>query len=212
MRPGPESPGCGGRAERGNRRRWSSGRGLAAPRARRSSLASVRTRPRAPDRARGRSCRSRSTRRHTATYHGELRTVHYRFHPRAGAQVEVVRRRRPAHLVVRQPDGTLSCLPEWMTRPEASAFDVRDVPVLPRRALAALRAVVDACFSSETEPMEGERGDAMAAKVEAGGVVRTGHPRPTTNGGAAGGARQASRRSDLGSDREPGRGKDRRRA
>ena len=124
----------------------------------------------------------------------------------------MVRRRRPAHLVVRQPDGTLTCLPEWMTRPTASAFDVRDVPVLPRQALAALRAVVDACFSSETEPMEGERGDAMATKVEAGGAVRTGHPRPTTNGGAAGGARQASRRSDIGSDCEPGPGKDRRRA
>ncbi len=39
------------------------------------------------------------------------------------------------HLTVRQPDGTLACLPEWMTSPHAAAFEVRDFPVPPARAL-----------------------------------------------------------------------------
>ena len=37
----------------------------------------------------------------------------------------MVRRRDPNSLVVREPDGTLACLPEWMVCPEAAAFEVR---------------------------------------------------------------------------------------
>ena len=71
-----------------------------------------------------------------------MRTVHYRFHPRAGEQVEVVRRHERKYLVVRQPDGTLAYLPEWMTSPRAASFDVGEVPALAREALSELRGVI----------------------------------------------------------------------
>ena len=105
-----------------------------------------------------RPCQWRAGRRHTDAYHGDLRTVHYRFHPRAGDQVEVVGGRGfrgQKYLVVRQPDGTLACLPEWMTSPHAASFEVCEVPILPASALSALRAVIDAFFLSETEPTRG---------------------------------------------------------
>ena len=121
-------------------------------------------------------------------------------------------RRGPAYLVVRQPDGTLTCLPEWMTCQEASALHVRAVPRLPRQALAALRAVVGAFFSSDAERGEGRRSDAMATKIEASGAVRTGHGGTATNGSPAGGADQASQRSAIGGDHESGAGRAGRRA
>ena len=107
------------------------------PRSRTAPGSCAGSRP-SPGRWTSASCRCRRNRRHTAAYQTELRTVHYRFHPRAGGQVEVLRRRDPNYLVVRQPDGTRACLPEWMTRPEASGFEVREVPALPREALSRL--------------------------------------------------------------------------
>ena len=76
--------------------------------------------------------------------------------------------------MIRQPDGTLACLPEWMISPRAATFEVRDVPVLPIRALSALRAVVDALFLSETRPTRGPSDDGKAKDGGAGGPVSTG--------------------------------------
>ena len=100
--------------------------------------------------------------------------------------MEVLRRRDPNYLVVRQPDGTRACLPEWMTRPEASGFEVRDVPALPREALAGLRALIDAFFLSAAELNKGGSIDATATKDGTRKAVRTGEPHTRDNQRAAG--------------------------
>ena len=116
----------------------------------------------------------------------KLRTVHYRFHPRAGEEVEVVRRHERKYLVVRQPDGTLAYLPEWMTSPRAASFEVREVPALPREALSALRAAIDAFFLPAKEPDEGVNVDATAKKDDTGRAVRAGEPDDRDNRGSSG--------------------------
>ena len=111
-----------------------------------------------------------------------MRTVHYRFHPRAGGQVEVLRRHAQKYLVVRQPDGTLAYLPEWMTSLRAASFEVRDVPALPREALSELRTVIDAFFLSAKEPDEGGSIDATAKKDDTRRAFRTGERQPGSSG------------------------------
>ena len=69
-------------------------------------------------------------------------TIHYPFHPRYGERVSVVRRhgfRGVTMLVVRQPDGTLTHVPEWMTLPAAGDADIRDTPRFPLAVLRDLR-------------------------------------------------------------------------
>ena len=140
-----------------------------------------------------------------SVYQGDLRTVHYRFHPRAGEEVEVVRRHERKYLVVRQPDRTLAYLPEWMTSPRAASCQVREVPALPREALSELRAVIDAFFLSAKEPDEGGSVDATAKKDDTGRAVQAGEPHDHDNRGAAGPPGRASRRAGAGGDDEPGR-------
>ena len=128
-------------------------------------------------RRRARTSPRRTSQRHAAEYHGKLRTVHYRFRPRAGDQVEVVGGRGfngRKYLMVLQSDRTLACLPEWMTCPRAGEFVVRDVPVLPRQTLSGLRAVVDEFFLSESEPMNGGCGNATTKYDGARRAGRTG--------------------------------------
>ena len=88
----------------------------------------------------------------------------------------MVRRHERKYLVVRQPDGTLAYLPEWMTSPRAASFDVCEVPALAREALSELRGVIDAFFLSATEPKEGGSDDATARKDATGKAVRAGEP------------------------------------
>ena len=78
--------------------------------------------------------------RHTAQYHGRAVTIHYPFHPRRGEQVEVWRRhgfRGVAVLVIRQADGTMTQVPEWMCSPTAAGARIGDRPSFP---LSASRA------------------------------------------------------------------------
>ena len=58
--------------------------------------------------------------------------VHYRFHPFAGMELEVVHAFRHAEIpiAVRGPDGMDLKIPRWMTEPAASGFAVSDVAVL----------------------------------------------------------------------------------
>ena len=50
--------------------------------------------------------------------------------------------RDTALLVVRHPDGSLGHIPEWMTKPEAIAFSLRDRVVIPVRNLRDLRSTL----------------------------------------------------------------------
>jgi len=66
-------------------------------------------------------------------------TIRYGFHPRCGETVIVTGRNRHGDevaLTVRQPDGTLTQLPIWMTEDRAAAMIVTEVP---RLSLACLR-------------------------------------------------------------------------
>ena len=108
--------------------------------------------------------------------------------------------------MVRQPDGTLACLPEWMTSPHAASFEVRDVPVLPTRALSALRAVVDAFFLSETEPTRERCDDETTKDDGAGRPVRARRPGDCDVHEAEGEPDRSDRRADIGGDDEPGPG------
>jgi len=53
-----------------------------------------------------------------------------------------------AHRVIRQPDGTLSLLPRWMTEPAASSCPLLSDPRLPVQSLADVRLLVDALVAS----------------------------------------------------------------
>ena len=61
------------------------------------------------------------------------------FHPRCGELVAVLGEKQhagTAHLVIRQPDRTLSLLPKWMTEPIASCGEVLPRPRLSVQRLA----------------------------------------------------------------------------
>jgi len=76
--------------------------------------------------------------------------IRYRFHPRYGEPVIVTGRNRHGDdvaLIIRQPDGTLTQLPIWMTEGWAEALMVTEIPRLPLAYLRELRLELDACLS-----------------------------------------------------------------
>ena len=113
-----------------------------------------RGRPDCPVRRQSSFCRCRPKQRHTAGYQDTEITIHYPFHPQA-SQTAIVTNRRgragEAQVTIRQPDGTLMLLPEWMARPQAAAVEVREIPRLPLESLLSLRAVVDTALVSVRE-------------------------------------------------------------
>ena len=91
--------------------------------------------------------RNTLTPRHTAHCRASLLTIHYRFHPCAGAEVEVRQWRHApsgSNLYVRLlPSGRSLAIREWMTRPESAAFVVCDRLRLSREALSDLCMIID---------------------------------------------------------------------
>ena len=75
--------------------------------------------------------RFQESQQHTTYIHASAVNIHYAFHPRAGEEVEIVRRElRQGSLTFRvvQPDGTTALLPAWMCSPEAALMRVTDRP------------------------------------------------------------------------------------
>jgi hypothetical protein len=110
--------------------------------------------------------------RHNAGYH--TATIHYRFHPLAGLVLPVRARRvyrDTALLVVNHPDGSLSHIPEWMTRPEAAVFNPCDRVVIPVRNLRDLRSTLDVLLSSFSSDSVDGGGHAKTASVQSNGFV-----------------------------------------
>ncbi|MCM8738561.1 hypothetical protein M5E06_31055 [Azospirillum sp. A1-3] len=98
--------------------------------------------------------------RHTARYQGQDVTIHYPFHPRYGERVGVVRRHRlrgEVMLVVEQPDGTVTHVPEWMTTPAAGNASLCDALRFPLGVLQELRLTTDAALSLLRERRNGGR-------------------------------------------------------
>ena len=76
--------------------------------------------------------------------------IRYRFHPRCGEIVIVAGRNHrgdEVSLTIRQPDGTLTRLPIWMTEDRAAAMTVRERPHLSLACLCGLRRELDTCQS-----------------------------------------------------------------
>src|SRR3981081_1229429 len=101
------------------------------------------------------SSRPCSERRHTAHEHPCEGRIPYRFHPRYGETVLVTRRLERSgveFVVVRQPDGSLACLPAWMTQDATAQFVISEEPCFSLDILRSLRIAGDAllgCLSSE---------------------------------------------------------------
>ena len=74
-------------------------------------------------------------------------------------------------LVVRQPDGTLAHLPEWMSQPEAALLSITDeMPRLSVLVLAGLRATLDAVLASATTARRMEHDTAAGLRRAEGPV------------------------------------------
>jgi hypothetical protein len=110
-------------------------------------------------------------------------------------------------LVIEQPDGTMTHVPEWMTEPAAGMAEVRDAPRLPLAVLRDLRMAADAALSLLCGQDSGGRHDASQS-IHATRPVRhdgTGG-RPAAGDGEAASAASAAVASggDYGRDRGDG--------
>jgi hypothetical protein len=76
--------------------------------------------------------------------------IYYPFHPRCGESVLIARQYayRDAELVViPQPDGSVACIPAWMTSESAAHHQLRAKPRLSLDILCSRRAKIDALLS-----------------------------------------------------------------
>ncbi len=175
-------------------------------------------RRRRPPAAPAPTCPPRGKQSHTARYQGSDATIRYRFHPRSGERVEIVRRHRRAGssvLVIRQPDGTLAQVPTWMCEPAAAALSAKDPPRIALAGLRDLRLTVDAALSSFSSIEEGERletdtgskagrvagGDAAGTRAhgaDTGDAAPAGGDSAARSGGASDGDQAGRSRGDGG--------------
>src|SRR6266849_3421028 len=151
------------------------------------------------------SFRLSSKQRHTAHQHPIEGRIFYPFHPRCGETVLIAKQYayRGAELVViPQPDGSVACIPAWMTRESAAHYQVRAEPRLSLDVLRSLRAEIDAllgCLQSDSG-MEDANNEVQerthsARPVRAGRAARLAGPLAD---GAAGNAGRSPAARDRG--------------
>src|SRR6266851_3660883 len=121
------------------------------------------------------SSRRSSKQQHTAQQHNIEGRIYYPFHPRCGETVLIARQYayRGAELVViPQPDGSVACIPAWMTHESAAHHQVRAEPRLSLDILRSLRAEIDALlgFLHSDSGMENANNEAQERKHSAGPV------------------------------------------
>src|SRR5437870_10794600 len=157
----------------------------------------------APISASSRCC---SKQRHTAHQHPIEGRIYYPFHPRCGETVFIARQYayRGAELVViPQPDGSVACIPAWMTHESAAHHQLRAEPRLSLHILRSLRSEIDALLQPGSR-MEKAINEAQKRKHSAGPVRRRRAARladPLTEGAAGntGGSPAARDRGGAGS-------------
>src|SRR6476619_7853997 len=91
-----------------------------------------------------------SKQRHTAHQRPIEGQIYYPFHPRCGETVLIAKQYayRGAELVViPQPDGSVACIPAWMTHESAAHHQLRAEPRFSLEALRSLRSEIDALLS-----------------------------------------------------------------
>src|ERR1700686_1530520 len=126
------------------------------------------------------SSRRFSKQRHTARQHPIEGRIYYPFHPRCGETVLIIRQyayRGTNLVVIPQSDGSVACIPAWMTDESAAQHKVCVEPRLSLDVLRALRAQIDAVlgFLRSDSGMEGakheaERRESTARPVRRGRV------------------------------------------
>jgi len=137
--------------------------------------------------------------------------MHYPFHPRSGETVLILRRYayRGAELVViPQPDGSLACIPAWMTEEAAAHYKLSAGPRFSLDLLRSLRAEVDALLGFLQSDSTGEKEDdgkkERGPRKSATGFIRPGRAKRcvgSTAQDAAGGASGSAPARDCGSTR-----------
>lgn len=161
------------------------------------------------------SSRFCSKRRHTAHEHLIEGRVYYRFHPRCGETVLIKRQleyRGVGLVVILLPDGSLACIPAWMTHEAAAQYALSEGPHFSVDTLRSLRAEIDALLGflqseSKTEeannvapiqrspatPVRGERGtpSGVGARTDgrSGGIGGSSSTRDRDSAGKWGGQR-----------------------
>ena len=146
-----------------------------------------------------------SKQRHTARQHPIEGQIYYPFHPRCGESVLILRQYayRDAELVViPQPDGSVACIPAWMTHESAVHHQLGAEPRLSLDILRSVRAEIDALlgFLQSDSRVEKANNEAQKRKHSAGPVRTEQAARlagPLTQG-AAGSAGQSPAARDRG--------------
>src|ERR1700737_1204325 len=165
---------------------------------------------RTPTSASSRCC---SKQRHTARQHPVEGRIYYPFHPRCGEIVLIVRRyayRGAEMVVIPQPDGSVACIPEWMTHESAAHHQLRTEPRPSLDILRSLRAEIDALlgFFHSDSGMENATNEAQERKHSAG-PVRAGRASrlagPLTEGTAGNAGRSPAARDRGGAGKRGGR-------
>src|SRR5829696_948303 len=144
--------------------------------------------------------------RHTAQYHGRAVTIHYPFHPHCGERVEVWRRhgfRGVVMLVIRQADGTMAQVPEWMCSPIAAGARVCDRPCFPLPALRELRLVADGALASLSTSSGGRHGTSRDSSAT-GSVHGDPAPKAVSTRGDAGATGRAGNAAAAGNEQRDG--------
>ena len=96
------------------------------------------------------SSRSCSKQPHTARQHPIERRIYYPFHPRCGETVLISRQftyRGVDLVVIPQPDGSVACIPAWMTDELAARRQICAEPQFSLDILRSLRSEIDALLS-----------------------------------------------------------------
>src|ERR1700751_4981088 len=116
-----------------------------------------------------------SKQRHTARQHLIEGRIYYPFHPRCGEIVFIVRQyayRGVELVVIPQPDGSVACIPAWMTHESAAHHQLCAEPDFSLDVLRSVRSEISALlgFLQSAPGMEKARNEAQRRKHSAGPV------------------------------------------
>src|SRR6266446_10489129 len=142
---------------------------------------------------------------HTAHQHAIEGRICYPFHPRCGESVLFARQytyRGSELVVILQPDGSVACIPAWVTHESAARHQLRAEPRFSLDVLRSLRAEIDAVLgclqpasSMEKAANEAQEHRHSAGPVRPGRVARVAD---RLTDGAAGNADRSPAARDRG--------------
>jgi len=151
------------------------------------------------------SSRCCSKQRHTARQHPIEGRIYYPFHPRCGEIVLIARQyayRGTELVVIPQPDGSVACIPAWMTHESAAHHQLRADPRFSLDLLRSVRSEISALlgFLQSDSGVEKAKNEAQKHKRSAGPVraEQAAHIASPHTQGAAGSAGQSLAARDRG--------------